>query len=196
MNELLALLKEFSQCLKIQINIYAEFLPLLDEEEHLLGCFSLPLLERIVVQKDQIVQRARRIEQRRLGVLNKICLLISFDTRKKPPSLNEFLIVLKHYAESLHQIQLAASVQQQIAEKIQEVEDIAKHYREFFVQTEGRVFRNKQIMQRLASHVERSVTFLQTAIKVPPHYASAYVPNYGPTGKPRDKTLSFLTIKV
>ena len=172
MEELLRLLENFREHLSTQMELFSELLPVLDQEEAMMATFDVSRFEKIVVTKDQLVQRASRVEDRRVICLRRICFLIGYDARGETlPSLTEFTSILLNYEKNVQAL-LPADVVLQLAETCSAISELAKHYLSSFRAAAPRIQRNQTVLSRLAKSFELSLNLLRSDQKSSDGYNS------------------------
>lgn len=181
MNELLALLSQFRDCLEQQMRLYSELVPVIDREEDMLTRFDVGAFEKVVVEKDQLVRRAQACEERRLALVKRICFMIAFDARGQLPSLRTFLAVFESYCARVATL-IDAPTREALEEHRAALQDIAARYFAAFKVIAPRVHRNQIIMRKMARNFERSLSIMQSEANVPSDYDA--------TGKTTAKVLS------
>jgi hypothetical protein len=161
MNELLKILAQFLQCLQLQMTLLEELLGAIAREEELVVSFSVPALEKIVTEKDQIYRRLQSAEERRLSHLKKICFLMAYDARGHLPSLSEFISVARSYQRNIENL-IDDQMRVQLDSSVGAVEEFSKIYRDAFLNAQPRIEQNKLILQSLARNFRRSITFIES----------------------------------
>jgi len=172
MEELLKLLTGFQDCLFHQMQIFEELLPVLDREEELVLRFDVGEFERLVVEKDQIVRRAQAVEERRLGLLRRICFLIAYDARGELPSLRTFLTVFESYVANVQAL-LEATVRDSLSARSAELRTLSDRYLGLFQAAAPRIRRNQTVLTKMAHNFERSLAILRSEASIEHNYDAA-----------------------
>jgi flagellar biosynthesis/type III secretory pathway chaperone len=162
MDELFKLLESFLGHLKTQMELFAELLPILDEEEQMMSIFDVGKFEKIVVRKDQLVQQASRVEEKRVICLRRICFLVGFDARGQAlPSLREFSNVLLSYERNVENLLPAENVTY-LKSLCDSIRNLSQSYLDSFTEAAPRIRRNQTVLTRLAKNFEQSLNLLKT----------------------------------
>lgn len=179
--ELLALLGQLQDCLSHQMGLFEELLPLLDREEELLQRFDVGEVERLVVEKDQVVRRARAVEDKRLALLRRVCFLIGYDARGDLPSLTSFLTVFASYVGNVKPL-VDAPTAEALAARHASLSELSARYLDGFRRHAPRIQRNQAVLTKLARNFERSLTLLRNEASLQQGYDS--------TGRSRERVPS------
>lgn len=163
MEELIKLLAAFRSSLFSLHRIYQELAEVMDREEELIVQYRLSELDRIVTEKDQIVQRATNVESRRIKIAEKICFLIAYNSRGKRITLSEFHLVFERYLENIRSL-VEESIFTRIAKEYEEFKTTSTAFSEFFKQMDPRIYRNKQVIKGVLKNITNSVNFFEQAL--------------------------------
>ena len=157
MNELLGFLRQFCDCLKLQITVLSGLESVLNTEEDLIARSALSDYERVLTEKDQLVQRAAAAEKRRQQALKKLCYFIGFDLRRGLPSLSEVVAAFDSYLVNIQPL-IESDIYSALCAFQKELIDIKGNYLNLFATLTPRIKRNQMILQKLEYQLKMSLS--------------------------------------
>ena len=179
MDELVKLLGRFTATLELQSSLLHELIPVLDREEELIMKFEVSDFESLVVEKDQVVRRAKAAEQVRLQVLQRICFLIGYDARGALPSLRVFLEVFQGYLARVKDL-LEASMHEQLSQMYKNLSALSESYLAAFQDLAPRINRNKTVLAKTSVNFARSLSLLRQSASTQDGYNAEGKSSSGP----------------
>lgn len=198
MEEVLRLLEVLCSTLEALEGVYQDLLPVLDEEESLVAGFSMADLQRVIVEKDLVVARALRVEEKRVGCLNKLAPLMGLHLRGKTLSGPEFLCAFGVYCANLREQRL---VDGEILGRLEDLKSrlgtqISYLQHRFDHHFWPRIERNRILMAKLCRSVGLSLSWMESIARQPMGVGSL-AGGYGPRGvRLPSRDVSLLKVKV
>lgn len=169
MDELVKIVNQFNTNLDQQINVYRELETILDYEEKSLAEFHLTEFEKILIEKDQNVQRLLLLNTKREALLTKLCYFISYDTRRGLPSLVEFQKAFDTYLKNIKDL-VEEETYNQVNHLAIQFKEVAHRYREVYVHLTPRFYRNQQILRQMTRSFSQSVAIFESALPIAREY--------------------------
>jgi flagellar biosynthesis/type III secretory pathway chaperone len=192
MDELLKLMRAICEGIEALGRIFSELNIVLDHEEQIIATYSLTELERVVVEKDQLVQRATSAEQRRLRSYERLFFLIGYDARGTLPTLTEFEIIFQAYLNNITPLvdeNTVFALNEAYHEFLTKGRELQAQYREL----SPRIYRNRQVLTKMANHFSRSVQIFESEMTAARHYDGT---GRAKTHVGRGETVSSLRVKA
>lgn len=171
MEELITLLTQFNDILKLQLESFHEFVHILDMEEHAITLYQFAEIEKSVVLKDQQTKVSQSYEEKRIRCLKKICYLMAFDSRGQNLSLPLFKTVFSTYVENVKKL-----LTPEIIEKLEllknEFFQLSDDFTQSFENMSLRINRNQAILKKVLRHVNLSINLFQSEASSGTNYDS------------------------
>jgi flagellar biosynthesis/type III secretory pathway chaperone len=163
MDELLNLLKTLRACIVAIDGAYSQLVEIMETEEDLISRYEMGPVQNVIVEKDQVVQRIQKLEEKRNASMKRICFLISYDARRNLPSLSEFTLVFDSYLSNIEKL-IAAEIHVELFNlfvQCKEASHSLKH--NFSSRYEPRIYRNKTIVAKCLRNFQRSIKIFEDA---------------------------------
>lgn len=163
MEELLNLLKTLTACVVALEKAYISLVDIMSNEEDLVAKYDMVGLQSVIVEKDQVVQRIQKLEEKRTASLKRICYLISYDARQTMPSITEFTLVFEAYLNNVATI-IDPSTFATLSEVFERLKETSSSLRENFKKSFGpAIYRNKLIVTKCLRNFQRSIKIFEDA---------------------------------
>lgn len=169
MDDLILLLEQFNLILKQQVQLFHEFIFVLDAEEKSIASYCFLDLEKAVISKDQHTRLSASFEEKRVVLLKKICSMIAFDTRNQNLSLPLFKSVFFTYMENVKKL-LNKDVMIKLEKFYSEFLIISSELSSAYDKVSKRIFRNQVILKKVLRNINLSISLFQSEVEAGMNY--------------------------
>ena len=157
--------------IKDQNNLFLQFVNILDEEESAIAQYSMRLIEKSLVTKDQYVKICESMEEKRNITIKKLFHMMAFDTRGLKLSVTLFETVLNSYIQNVKNL-LSLEDRNQLENLEITFQNVIKDFKKTFKIFSERSYRNKLILSKLSQHVRLSLQLFETETSKDNNYNS------------------------
>jgi hypothetical protein len=193
MEELIRLLETLKSYVASLHQAYDHLVEIMDGEEKLVAEYNIGNLQNLVVEKDQVVQRAQKIEEKRAATLKRICFLIAFDARNTLPSVLEFKSAFEAYLRNIETL-VETETFEQIHFAFGEYSNTATAMQSDFANRIGpRIRQNKIIIEKVRLNFQKSIRLFENIGGVTDSYNKKGLAN---SDMSRSSKTSLLRIQV
>jgi flagellar biosynthesis/type III secretory pathway chaperone len=161
MEELIKLLDTLKAYVAALHQTYGRLVDIMDAEEKLISEYNIGSLQNLVVEKDQVVQRSQKTEEKRAATLKRICFLIAFDARNTLPSVSEFNTAFEAYLRNIETL-VDEQTLSEVKTAFGEYASTATAMQEdFTTRIAQRIRQNKIIIEKVRLNFQKSIRLFE-----------------------------------